>query len=81
MMQIEKAISDIGGWVYDGARGRQAWSANNWNFISSLTTANFKYSAGAFLANYVHADEKEPTTYVVIVSFYLKIRSSKQPSL
>jgi len=67
MMLIEKAISDIGGWVYDGARGRQAWSANNWNFISSLTTANFKYSAGAFLANYVHADEKEPTTYVVII--------------
>ena len=44
-LQIEKAISDAGGWVYDGARGRQAWSANNWNFISSLTTANFKYNA------------------------------------
>ena len=67
-MQLEKVISDVGGWVFDGSRGKTLWKSDSWNFDSSLTKANMESSAGAFVSEYVHTDERNPSKNIMIVS-------------
>ena len=67
-MKIEKVISDVGGWVFDNARGKTPWKSDSWDFQKSLTDANMKYVAKAFVSSYVYADARNPSKNVMNVS-------------
>ena len=66
--QLEEAIAEVGGWTYDGARGKPAWSPDSWSLSENLKKLALNYDTFTIMNFVVGLEQKNTSNAVVMVS-------------